>query len=219
MSLPYLPKLTLKSLKALYDQGELHKYSMDYLRDVGLFDAAIWGRVISADDDGDFVWLPQDATGRAPVTEKNSSTISGYTLEAARGAQVAYPTIGGVLTGTPLLNGQARKHIVSFTSNAGGSIDSDPELVPALAGYYGVIDKIIVRATSAETPVFEVQEGTTQIEPNISPGTLVAYTPTEIQALLYGSTDNTAISLDGSGCSGLGNAVQYALEVHYHYET
>lgn len=166
------------------------------------------------------VWVDRkDASGYdiAPGIIQQNSTYSYKAL-----ANIMRPTISELYptsSTTVVLKSKPRKHLVSFISNAGGTIDNDPELVPALAGYYGVIDEIVVISNGPNTPLFEIQEGSTGLGQKVSPGTLVAGKPQVMECLRYGSTDNSAISLDGSDCSDLGNAQNYDLEVHYHYET
>jgi hypothetical protein len=163
------------------------------------------------------VWIARTTASGEAITFDNSTysqaTVARYAVQGFR------PCISGLASSsavqiqrTPVVG------IVNFTSNAGGSIDSDPELVPALAGYYGVIEKLIVIGPN-ETPIFEIQGGSTAIGVNVSPGTLDAQVPTEMDVFRYSSNDNEAISLDGSGCSALGNAQTYEIQVVYHYET
>jgi len=165
--------------------------------------------------------LEINSSGYRQFTEQYSGDIRTY-------IQVSNVLQADHLIGAPLYYYQnltvaglckKRKAIVTFSSNAGGSIDTDPELVPQYAAYYGVIDEIKVISGGANTPVFEIQEGSTQLGLNLSPGTLVANKPADMSFVKYNGTDATAITLDGSGCSDLGNAQSYELEITYHYET
>lgn len=155
--------------------------------------------------------------GKRQTEEDNSNSINAW----VRGnSQALIPSVTGYVSSNTTWSQHAKKwNHVEFDSTAGGSIDSDPELVPAKAGYYGVIDKLLIIPASQQTPVFEIQEGSTQIGQTVSPGQVGAACVGEIDAPRFGGTDNTALSFDGSGCSGLGNAVSYDVFVVYHYET
>ena len=112
---------------------------------------------------------------------------------------------------------------VIFTSAADGTIATDPELIAAVAGFYGIgrIISIQAQAASGAAPIFEIQEGATEIC-KIATAQFEANKPLNANFgdhYFYIGTDNTAISLDGSGCSGLGNAVVYHMWVEYWYET
>jgi len=161
------------------------------------------------------VWVAKTDSSGVVTTKLNGAQQNYLASIAKYGYQgVAAPDMGSSL------NQAHRLGSVSFVSNAGGTIDTDPELVPALAGYYGVCRFIAIVCDDATTPVFEVQEGTTGLANNQSPGVLVANVNKAFdENYLWGGTDNTALSIDGSDCSDLGNAKNYTIYFEYWYET
>jgi hypothetical protein len=160
------------------------------------------------------VWvLRVTSEGKPMVTEDQSSNLVRF---ARLGAEpMVSPNI------PPDSNAiQWTLAAVSFTSNAGGSIDTDPELAPALAGYFGIVELLAIVGDSAETPVFEIQEGSTGLPNKQSPGVLVANVSKAFDYnRLWNGTDGTAISIDGSDCTDLGNTVTFTIYFRYRYET
>jgi len=136
MPLPIATDITLKQLKALYDQGELSKYSLGYLMEGGYMHSSIWGRVLGVDNAGNLVWLPQDSTGRAPVIERWSETTKSYANSAYRSlsnmpAIGRMVNVGGNPTSTTV---EVRKGAaVTLTVAGGGGAAAQQVLIDASA--------------------------------------------------------------------------------------
>jgi len=198
--------------------AEISRWSREELLRVGWLNNPIVDILYSLTSAG--VWIPNtDSSGYKLVSD--SLTLDTV---AKAGYQIANRTIGTgyYATSTPALYAKKRIIRAMFTSAADGTIASDPELVPALAGYYGIghILSIHAAAASGAAPIFEIQEGATEIM-KLATAQFEQYKPikTLSDVYFYIGTDNTAISLDGSGCSGLGNAVVYTMWIEYWYET
>jgi hypothetical protein len=130
-----------------------------------------------------------------------------------------YPEQGDSLVGDTTNGLVKRLARVTFVSNAGGSIDTDPELVPALAGYYPVMRVISVVADATITGLLEIQAGSTQIEGMLGLDVTADEWDDFKENYWWRGVDAEAISLDGSGCSALGNATTIVLILEYWYET
>lgn len=167
------------------------------------------------------VWIARvDASGKQLISDTTQQTYQVMQLSQGGQPTITYPypaTQNGITAAKRCI----RK--VIFTSAADGSIATDPELVAAVASFYGVgrIISIQALAASGAAPVFEIQEGATEIC-KIATAQFEANKPLNANfgdQYFYIGTDNTAISLDGSGCSSLGNAVTYHMWIEYWYET
>lgn len=214
MQLPDVRRLTIKQLYALFSQGDLHKLSMGELQAAGVMEPSIWGKIIGVSSTGTLVWLPQDSTGRMPIVEQNSSTISSRVLDGAYWGMAAAPPSFGrstVSSTAPYL----RRGVlaVDATCTAGGEL-SATTLVPAVAGYTGYcyIEKVWSDQTDAGATI-TVTGGTP------TPFTIVtaANTVTELGIWLQGSAANTAISIAAAaGQFGASQVLQ--IQGTYHYE-
>jgi len=187
---------------ALYD-GNLPVIPVEMLRLAGL-------NLTSAE-----TIVENDASGRQPVVEQNSSTISSRVLDGAYWGMAAAPPSFGrstVSSTAPYL----RRGIlaVDATCTAGGEL-SATTLVPAVVGYTGYcyIEKVWSDQTDAGATI-TVTGGTP------TPFTIVtaANTVTDLGIWLSGTADDTAISIAAAaGQFGVSQVLQ--IQGTYHYET
>jgi len=180
--------------------------------------------VITVDTSGLLQW-GTNASGQKLVVEDNSSNIStqtGYNryLQYA----IMHPHIEEQ-TSAPINNVlvKLQQRVVRVPYTLAGGVLANVELVPALAGFYGVIDSILILPHDAIAPMqmaFECPAATSIEMVNV---TLVADTINDQMRdyVIHGNltadaSDNDAIVVDLSGGAGAETGV---IIVTYHYET
>lgn len=210
----------MKEIFAIYSQGILARRShRELVSKHWVNDSGMWIYPIGVDNDGDLVWLAQDSTGRKPVVEQNSTGILGLEGNIYYGQQSQISTVSGFPAIQTLAVAQAMAKKLTFIpySIAGGS-DSDQEIWPALASYFGCIQLLNWSQGSA---VADQWEHTFQDSDNIACdglrlGTIYQnieadndYTPLPfgggsdypmyLPIFLWKATDNKALEVDTVG--------------------
>ena len=165
------------------------------------------------------VWIAaRDTSGR--LTDANSGSISsniGVML------YVRSPTVGSApVSAVPAANAHRRISMVNATSNAGGTLDADVNLMAAPTGAYYAVGRVISLQASqnvAAGATLIIQDTTGAIRTVVLPA-LVANTPTDVMenVYLWGAHDTEPIFLDTTS-HDLGNATTFVFTVEYWAET
>ena len=166
---------------------------------------------------GKLIWLP-DTSGRAPVVEQNSSSIKNVGIDGLYRSERAF--ISAIAAGSVGIPHRLRIGRASMTLS--GGVIADVDLVPAMSGYYGVIQAMALTAEAGGSYQLTFQdEDDTDLEG--APGGRIdveiskAYYPTEIPCMvLSGPADNKKLEVDVAGGIGTETLVLHYL---YHYET
>jgi hypothetical protein len=163
------------------------------------------------------VWVAKtDSSGQQKVVEASSSA-NKYNNQYTQ----SRPLVGvSPANYTQQANAQPRYALIEFTSNAGGTLDADVDIVPALSGHYGVF-KILAywsEDSGAVTPSFVIQGSGALV--TIAGNITANWTPvTNLENLAWwNGTDNDLLFLDTT-TSGLGNTKNHRFLIEYWYET
>ena len=160
-----------------------------------------------------------DTSGR--MTEVSAATIQQNTAYTTAGAWVSNCNLVGVpvsYTGLSIYNHVFKKVVTLVAADGGGLVAATP-LVTGPAGYYPVIDGLLLWSTVADTFTANfTPTGGAVVGPAALSYTTVASvvnTATE-KGLWYNLTDASVINIDISGAT-VGMVIHVV--VFYHYET
>jgi hypothetical protein len=122
--------------------AEISKYTVAELLRIGWFTNPIIQELYILGNTGLWTIRPQDSNGRAPVVEENSSDISltnSYLLNTSYvdGRPLVNSAYAQRITSSPAQKLSRALTWIPAITDGSGDVD-DQEIVPALAGYYGV---------------------------------------------------------------------------------
>ena len=161
------------------------------------------------------------ATGTVPVTEASAAAINSSLAYMPAGQALAWPPHVAQITSYSALNlyMTPKKKVVTLAAADGGGAVAATDLVVGPAGYYPVIDGLLVYSTVADT--FTATIGVTGgalVGPAIHSITTVANVVNTAleKLLLYNLTDASSINVSIAGAT-VGMVI--VIIVNYHYET
>jgi hypothetical protein len=167
------------------------------------------------------VWIANtDTNGNKKVYDSGNN--STHVLNGDRLIPILPPTFGVNLDSNAQLDNAQRRIGIEVITLVGGAL-ANTELVPALAGYYGVLKIKSIISDSAIAPLTctfqdEDDNALTGLMGGVAEVTLTANTVnTQLEdCILYKGTDNKALEVDLSGGGGV---EVVTIQYEYWYET